>query len=127
MKPWQSTNITLLGDAIHSMTPAGGVGANTALQDAALLRQALTRVHNGQQELTRAIHEYEAKMLTYAFANVRKSLTRAKQAKEGRIPRAFSRGFLRTCGWIPRLRKAVFEENWTANTETLPPEPAEQT
>lgn len=120
LKPWESTNITLLGDAIHSMTPAGGVGANTALQDASLLRHALTEADNGRAELAPAIHAYEARMLTYGFANVRKSLTRAKQAKENRISRAFSRTFLRTCGMIPALRRAVFEENWSADTEPVP-------
>lgn len=38
---WQTTTITLLGDAIHCMTPFAGIGANTALRDAQLLCRAL--------------------------------------------------------------------------------------
>jgi 2-polyprenyl-6-methoxyphenol hydroxylase-like FAD-dependent oxidoreductase len=116
VEPWPSGNITLLGDAIHNMTPAGGVGANTALRDAALLCRSLTAVDRGELELLQAIHDYERKMLDYGFAAVRKSLGRTRQALAGRLGRARDRTFLRACGMLAPLRRAVFKEEWSEET-----------
>ena len=52
---WQTTNVTLIGDAIHTMTPGRGVGANTALRDARLLSQKLTAAPDGQIPLLAAM------------------------------------------------------------------------
>jgi 2-polyprenyl-6-methoxyphenol hydroxylase-like FAD-dependent oxidoreductase len=71
--PWESSNVTLLGDAIHTMTPGRGAGANTALRDAALLREKLLEVHQRQKPLVHAIHEYEAEMLRYSSEAVLES------------------------------------------------------
>ena len=49
--PWKTRNVTLLGDALHNMTPFRGIGANTALRDAAALRRALVRLDRGEDEL----------------------------------------------------------------------------
>ena len=73
IKPWETKRITLVGDAIHSMTPAQGIGGNTALHDASLLCQNLVTAHNGEKSLLQAIHDYEAEMVTYGFAAVRAS------------------------------------------------------
>jgi 2-polyprenyl-6-methoxyphenol hydroxylase-like FAD-dependent oxidoreductase len=48
MEHWKTRNITLLGDAIHGMTPARGIGANIALRDADLLRGKLIAVGQGR-------------------------------------------------------------------------------
>ncbi|HVU67846.1 MAG TPA: NAD(P)/FAD-dependent oxidoreductase [Ktedonobacteraceae bacterium] len=70
-EPWPSGPVTLLGDAIHAMSPAGGSGANMALLDAGLLAQKLAAVARGDKPLISAIHEYEARMLADGFAAVR--------------------------------------------------------
>jgi 2-polyprenyl-6-methoxyphenol hydroxylase-like FAD-dependent oxidoreductase len=72
---WTTSRITLLGDALHNMTPYRGIGANTALRDAALLRDSLGDVHNGRRDLLRALSAYEEEMIEYGFAAVRASLT----------------------------------------------------
>ncbi|MEU0572319.1 NAD(P)/FAD-dependent oxidoreductase [Nonomuraea sp. NPDC005983] len=103
--PWQATNITLLGDAIHSMTPMRGVGANTALRDARLLCQALT----SGQDPVEAIAGYEARMREYGFAAVRDSLKAAEQfIGEGRVARLGFKTFLRTVQHFPSLKARVF-------------------
>ena len=58
--PWPSSRVTFLGDAIHAMSPAGGLGANTALVDAANLAAWLGEVQQGRAGLDAAIAGYEA-------------------------------------------------------------------
>jgi 2-polyprenyl-6-methoxyphenol hydroxylase-like FAD-dependent oxidoreductase len=70
---WQTTNITLIGDAIHTMTPGRGVGANTALRDARLLCHNLTAARDGKLPLLTAIRDYETQMIGYGFDAVKKS------------------------------------------------------
>jgi 2-polyprenyl-6-methoxyphenol hydroxylase-like FAD-dependent oxidoreductase len=65
---WQASRVTVLGDAIHAMSPAGGSGANTALQDAARLCSALAAADNG--DITTAIGQYEHDMRDYGYAAV---------------------------------------------------------
>jgi len=56
------------------MTPAGGIGANTALRDAALLSRLLIEADRGQSDLVAAIASYESAMRDYGFAAVERSL-----------------------------------------------------
>jgi 2-polyprenyl-6-methoxyphenol hydroxylase-like FAD-dependent oxidoreductase len=67
------SNVTLLGDAIHTMTPSLGRGANVALRDAALLGNELIHVANGNKSLEEAIFNYEALMVPYGFGVVKYS------------------------------------------------------
>ncbi|WP_255298451.1 FAD-dependent oxidoreductase [Brevibacillus dissolubilis] len=65
--PWQTTRVTVLGDAIHAMPPSFGAGANTALRDAATLAEKLIAVHRSEQKLVDAIAQYEDTMRGYAY------------------------------------------------------------
>jgi 2-polyprenyl-6-methoxyphenol hydroxylase-like FAD-dependent oxidoreductase len=76
--PWETTNVTLLGDAIHTMPPVLGLGGSTALRDAALLCRTLEQVERGDLPLIPAIHAYEAAMLEYGFEAVRASMQMAR-------------------------------------------------
>jgi 2-polyprenyl-6-methoxyphenol hydroxylase-like FAD-dependent oxidoreductase len=53
VEPWPSGRITLIGDAIHSMTPYRGIGGNVALRDASLLGGNLAAAHRGEMPCSR--------------------------------------------------------------------------
>jgi 2-polyprenyl-6-methoxyphenol hydroxylase-like FAD-dependent oxidoreductase len=74
VEPWTTGPVTLLGDAIHTMTPGRGVGANTALLDALLLSHQLAAVRDGRLSQRDAVAAYERSMIHYGFEAVRESL-----------------------------------------------------
>jgi 2-polyprenyl-6-methoxyphenol hydroxylase-like FAD-dependent oxidoreductase len=73
---WRTMSATLLGDAIHVMPPHRGLGAATALCDAALLTRCLRQAVAGDWPLLQAVSWYEAKMLEDGFAAVANSVAR---------------------------------------------------
>jgi salicylate hydroxylase len=109
---WPASNVTLLGDAIHSMPPTGGVGANTALRDAALLSRKLAFVARGELSLLRAIADYEAEMRNYGFDAVRSSMRnlRRQQRTESRVGLAGMKIALRTLNTIRGLKRRAATE-----------------
>jgi 2-polyprenyl-6-methoxyphenol hydroxylase-like FAD-dependent oxidoreductase len=97
-EPWQSAPVTLLGDAIHAMSPAGGSGANMALLDARLLCQTLTSIAHGERPLVQAIHEYEAQMLKDGFEAVRFSARGGVLAPSAPAKKSWLQTVFRTVG-----------------------------
>ncbi|GAB2452791.1 NAD(P)/FAD-dependent oxidoreductase [Streptosporangium sandarakinum] len=83
---WPSDNVTVLGDCIHAMTPVGGLGANAALRDAALLAAALADADAGRRGLISAISHYEAQMRDYAYEAISSSLWGAETLFGTRTP-----------------------------------------
>ncbi|TKA70819.1 hypothetical protein B0A55_07430 [Friedmanniomyces simplex] len=67
--------VTVIGDAAHSMTPAGGIGANTAVRDSALLGRLLVEAGGYAEGIT---ERYEREMRVYASEAVRSSYGMAK-------------------------------------------------
>lgn len=66
---WSKGNIVLLGDAAHPMAPTMGQGANTALEDAHCLAQALAE----HSDVTSAINIYEQHRITPANTLLKRS------------------------------------------------------
>jgi 2-polyprenyl-6-methoxyphenol hydroxylase-like FAD-dependent oxidoreductase len=117
--PWPTTNVTLLGDAIHTMTPRRGVGANTALRDARLLTNNLIKARDREVPLTEAIHAYETTMTGYAWDAVIKSRAQMdghsamhKAGLVGEFARAGMRTGMRIMNHLPPVkRKMVTSES----------------
>ncbi|MEV4637986.1 NAD(P)/FAD-dependent oxidoreductase [Actinoplanes sp. NPDC049548] len=105
VRDWPASRVTVLGDAIHSMPPSRGIGANTALRDAELLCRNLV---SGMEPVA-AVADYERQMRRYGFAAVKASVAAQKQ---GVIvnPLAFaaSKAALRFFQAVPPVRRLVF-------------------
>jgi 2-polyprenyl-6-methoxyphenol hydroxylase-like FAD-dependent oxidoreductase len=113
--PWPASNVTVLGDAIHLMTPGRGVGANTALRDAQLLGAQLARVARGELPLMEAVAGYEAQMRRYGFHAVAES---RKQFDErdaihrpivGRFALGAMRTAMRVVNNVPPLKRRMID------------------
>jgi 2-polyprenyl-6-methoxyphenol hydroxylase-like FAD-dependent oxidoreductase len=106
---WQTQRVTLMGDAIHAMTPYRGIGANVALKDAVRLCRALTRASRAERPVIDAIRDYETDMIDYGFRAVQTSLHAMNQAvMEDRIQSMLSRAVLRIINCVPQLKRQMF-------------------
>lgn len=121
LAPWTSGPVTLIGDAIHTMTPGLGVGANTALQDAQILADNL----RAGMQVVEAVADYEKQMHGYAWKRVEESLERFnaddavyKPGFAGWFATTIMRTGMRLVNSIPPIKKRVlakmFEERDTA-------------
>jgi 2-polyprenyl-6-methoxyphenol hydroxylase-like FAD-dependent oxidoreductase len=129
---WESSTVTLLGDAVHTMTPGRGVGANTALRDAALLCRHLIIAAHGHKTLLRAVADYEAEMLPYGFARVADSLRNNGRGGDdplykpviGRLKLVDARGFFGVRSRVPRLRRRFVDDLYSYRAAEDAPCPA---
>lgn len=104
--PWQTGAVTLLGDAIHNMTPFRGMGANMALRDAAALREALVSIAQGKVDRTTALATYERDMIEEGFAAVNASLGEMRRLHaRSPLSRLLSRLVYRTVDTVKPLQK----------------------
>jgi 2-polyprenyl-6-methoxyphenol hydroxylase-like FAD-dependent oxidoreductase len=109
IQQWETTTVTLLGDAIHSMTPFRGIGANTALRDAQLLAANLIAAARGQRDPLPAIRDYETQMIDYGFRAVRASLRSAEQTISiNWLSRSMFKTALRVFAAVPPLKRKMF-------------------
>ena len=113
VEQWPTTNVTLIGDAIHTMTPGRGVGANTALRDARLLCRNLVAARDGHTPLLDGIRDYETKMIAYSTEAVKESLKQMSGADPihkpviGRLVLAGMRTGMRAVNHLPPLKKRM--------------------
>lgn len=118
---WEPDNVTLLGDAVHSMPPVGGLGGNTALRDAHLLSRLLGHAARAGEAPVPAIGRYEAEMRDYGFAAVRASLETQRQGLlSNPFAVAAARTWFRACRRAPALRRMTFGRTWAATAEARP-------
>ncbi|MCU6501653.1 FAD-dependent monooxygenase [Rugamonas sp. A1-17] len=84
-RAWAQGRVTALGDAVHTMSPASGLGCNTAFLDAALLAAQLAAASGGAITLDQAVATYEAGMREQAAAALQASEHGAAQLYGGDI------------------------------------------
>ncbi len=115
-EPWKTDNVTLMGDAVHTMTPGRGVGANTALRDAMTLCRRLIEVRDGKRELIPALQAYEKEMLHYSAKAVIES-RKQMDANDlihrpvvGRVLLAAMRTGMRVVNRVPAFKRKMLAD-----------------
>lgn len=105
VRPWPTRRITLLGDALHNMTPYRGVGANMALRDAEALTGALTEAAQGKTPLLTALSRYEKEMIRTGFTAVKASLSNMHRVHSASsVEKAVRNTMFRVVDKVPMLQ-----------------------
>lgn len=106
---WKTGTVTLIGDAIHSMPPMGGVGTSIGLRDASLLCQNIVAANRQEKSLKQALHDYEVEMLQYGFSGVQQSIKIAEKFVEDSAFSPFlMKNMLRVMNVLPGVKAKVF-------------------
>lgn len=82
---WDSSRVTVVGDAAHGMLPTLGMGANLSLNDAAMLVEQLDRYGRGDVKLLEGIGTYESAMREAAYPILRATLDHDKNFGGGAL------------------------------------------
>jgi 2-polyprenyl-6-methoxyphenol hydroxylase-like FAD-dependent oxidoreductase len=64
---WEPSRVTVIGDAAHGMLPTVGMGANSALRDAAVLAGNIAEASTRGWSLQEAVGDYEKSMRDFAY------------------------------------------------------------
>jgi 2-polyprenyl-6-methoxyphenol hydroxylase-like FAD-dependent oxidoreductase len=116
-----SSTVTLLGDAVHAMPPAGGNGANMAFRDASLLHRNLADAARGSTPLIDAVGDYEREMRDYAFSAIRSAMTNERLGLNASpMAQAGMRAWFRLCDAFPAAKRAGFGESWAKDARPRP-------
>ena len=106
---WTPTPVTLIGDSVHNMPPVMGLGANTALRDAAELSTTLAAAHRGETGTVKAIAEYERRMREYGFGAVKEATKYTELAiSSNPLSRNGMKAWLRLCEAVPSVKRKSF-------------------
>lgn len=113
-QPWRNDQVTLLGDAIHAMPPTAGVGAVSAIIDAACLTRLISQAVSAQKSLGQALDEYQREMLDRSFAKVKASNRNLNQAVTGNpVALAISKTAFRSIARIGPARRGMTRAIYT--------------
>jgi 2-polyprenyl-6-methoxyphenol hydroxylase-like FAD-dependent oxidoreductase len=97
--------VTLIGDAVHAMTPAGGNGANTAVRDSALLGRLLAEA-GGYKESSRVTRRQARSLGPASTRTLPLYRTRNNVSSRHALAKIARLQTCRVC-CIPRYQKSV--------------------